>query len=213
MPATMDAPAAQQLVGGLLLPRPLAGHPGLELGNTLAGWDPRRGRSLDGAREYLVDYAHLVALARGLDLLGPTVARELHRRAEADPAGAARVLGQARRLRSDLYAALVRRADREALERLSAVLSRASAGRSLVAMTPAGARWEQRDPGLRLPLDLLADQARRLLEDPAVTAVRTCPGDRCGWLFLDPRGQRRWCVMSLCGNRAKVRAHRQRAGE
>ncbi|HET7305552.1 MAG TPA: CGNR zinc finger domain-containing protein [Segeticoccus sp.] len=37
-----------------------------------------------------------------------------------------------------------------------------------------------------------------------------CPGDDCGWLFLNPGGRRRWCSMSPCGNRAKVAAHARR---
>jgi len=39
--------------------------------------------------------------------------------------------------------------------------------------------------------------------------IRTC--GRCGWLFLDSSrgGRRRWCSMSICGNREKARRHRQ----
>ena len=40
--------------------------------------------------------------------------------------------------------------------------------------------------------------------------VKACPGDDCGWLFLDRSGRRRWCSMDSCGNRAKVRAHAAR---
>jgi predicted RNA-binding Zn ribbon-like protein len=43
--------------------------------------------------------------------------------------------------------------------------------------------------------------------------VKACPGDSCGWLFLDPRGRRRWCIMATCGNRSKVRAHAARQHE
>src|SRR6478736_4345946 len=44
----------------------------------------------------------------------------------------------------------------------------------------------------------------------AVEAVHACPGNDCGWLFLDPRNRRRWCSMAVCGNRAKARAHARR---
>lgn len=39
--------------------------------------------------------------------------------------------------------------------------------------------------------------------------VKMCPGDNCGWLFLDEskNERRRWCSMDLCGNRAKARRH------
>lgn len=50
-----------------------------------------------------------------------------------------------------------------------------------------------------------------------INAVFTLPHDRiracgrCGWLFLDSSrgGRRRWCSMSICGNREKARRHRQ----
>ncbi|WP_460667277.1 CGNR zinc finger domain-containing protein [Kocuria himachalensis] len=42
--------------------------------------------------------------------------------------------------------------------------------------------------------------------------VRDCAGQDCDLIFYDgsAAGARRWCSMSRCGNRAKVRAHRAR---
>ena len=42
-----------------------------------------------------------------------------------------------------------------------------------------------------------------------------CEGSRCTLIFADhTRGQRRrWCSTAVCGNRAKVAAHRQRKKE
>jgi predicted RNA-binding Zn ribbon-like protein len=45
------------------------------------------------------------------------------------------------------------------------------------------------------------------LTTPVSRGVRACPGAGCGWLFYDPRGRRRWCVMAVCGNRAKAARH------
>jgi predicted RNA-binding Zn ribbon-like protein len=100
------------------------------------------------------------------------------------------------------------------LPRLNSALTRAAAARHIEATTARGPRWGFGEVGLRLPLLALAWQAHRLLDSDGVAGVgadrvRACPGAGCGWLFLDPRGQRRWCVMSLCGNRAKARRHRQ----
>ena len=41
---------------------------------------------------------------------------------------------------------------------------------------------------------------------------RICANDGCGWAFEDTSrgGRRRWCEMSSCGNRAKVRRFRSR---
>jgi len=42
--------------------------------------------------------------------------------------------------------------------------------------------------------------------------VKACEGDACSLVFADhTRGHaRRWCSMAICGNRAKVAAHRKR---
>ncbi|GAA0813115.1 CGNR zinc finger domain-containing protein [Spirilliplanes yamanashiensis] len=44
--------------------------------------------------------------------------------------------------------------------------------------------------------------------------VRRCGGERCALIYLDTSrpGNRRWCSMERCGNRAKVRTHRRRDG-
>jgi predicted RNA-binding Zn ribbon-like protein len=41
---------------------------------------------------------------------------------------------------------------------------------------------------------------------------RICANDTCQWLFFDESrpGNRRWCDMATCGNRAKARRHRER---
>src|SRR5438552_17853114 len=58
-------------------------------------------------------------------------------------------------------------------------------------------------PIVRATADLLT--TAHLLEH-----VRQCEGDRCGWLFINStkNHSRRWCVMSHCGNVAKVRRFR-----
>jgi predicted RNA-binding Zn ribbon-like protein len=45
------------------------------------------------------------------------------------------------------------------------------------------------------------------------TFVKACEGQACMLLFLDRtrRRARRWCSMSVCGNRAKQAAFRTRA--
>jgi predicted RNA-binding Zn ribbon-like protein len=45
--------------------------------------------------------------------------------------------------------------------------------------------------------------------------VKACEGHHCTLIFADhTRGhRRRWCSTAVCGNRAKVAAHRQRLKE
>ena len=56
-------------------------------------------------------------------------------------------------------------------------------------------------PVLWSAADLLAGRRRGHL--------RQCANPECRWMFLDDSksGDRRWCTMSACGNRAKARRH------
>ncbi|TMF35809.1 MAG: hypothetical protein E6I26_09495 [Chloroflexi bacterium] len=64
------------------------------------------------------------------------------------------------------------------------------------------------------------DDALARIAEPVVRAlgtghddrIRICANDTCQWLFYDESrtGQRRWCNMATCGNRAKARRHRER---
>jgi predicted RNA-binding Zn ribbon-like protein len=51
-----------------------------------------------------------------------------------------------------------------------------------------------------------------LLQSDAVDRLHQCGGPTCTWMFVDTSrsGRRKWCSMRDCGNRAKVRAYRQR---
>ena len=55
----------------------------------------------------------------------------------------------------------------------------------------------------------MADAAH-LLTTGRPERIREWPGaGGCGWLFYDTslNGERRWCSMEVCGNRAKGRRH------
>lgn len=60
---------------------------------------------------------------------------------------------------------------------------------------------------------ILAISAATLLTDANETGrVKMCPGEKCGWHFVDEsrNGRRQWCSMELCGNRAKAKRFYQR---
>jgi predicted RNA-binding Zn ribbon-like protein len=64
--------------------------------------------------------------------------------------------------------------------------------------------WPARDP--RRIRYAVATDAIALLQDPSrLKRVSRCPGRGCGWLFLNASGRRRWCSMSTCGSREKMR--------
>ncbi len=57
---------------------------------------------------------------------------------------------------------------------------------------------------------LLASSAISILVDPGeLNRIKKCPGENCGWLFIDEtkNSRRIWCSMETCGNRAKASRH------
>ena len=185
------------VASGVLVPVPLAGDAALELCNTFAGWGE------DAGREYLLSYEHLVVWASERGFVGGSEAIEVARVARARPGEAARVLERAKRLRAAFFAVAAGEAtdeDRAAVAReveLAASTARLEWGLQ-------GAAWIL-PATLELPLLAVARRIGSFVLDPI--RVGRCPGSRCGWLFADPRGRRRWCSMATCGNRAKARRH------
>jgi predicted RNA-binding Zn ribbon-like protein len=191
--------------GDLRLPKRVSGHVALDFVNTWAGWNDGRGG------DWLSDYTVLAAWAGYVELLdGDGVAR-LRRLARRAPTEAGESLLRARTLRTSLHAAALDPSNVRALTTVSSFL-RASSEQGRLRPGPDGpARWVLgRGAGLDLPTLLVARHAEQLLTGPDVQLVRACPGEGCGWLFLDRRGRRRWCVMEVCGNRAKARTYAQR---
>ena len=70
-------------------------------------------------------------------------------------------------------------------------------------------RWRSPD-ALLLPI---ARAMAQLVCEEDFQYIKACEGHRCTLMFVDrTRGRaRRWCSMSVCGNRAKQAAHRERA--
>jgi predicted RNA-binding Zn ribbon-like protein len=48
--------------------------------------------------------------------------------------------------------------------------------------------------------------------DGTWTRLKACVAHQCRWVYYDhsPAGRSRWCTMSICGSRAKMRAYRSR---
>jgi predicted RNA-binding Zn ribbon-like protein len=73
--------------------------------------------------------------------------------------------------------------------------------------------WASDDPR-RIRFAAAVSAVELLSDAEQLARVRVCPGNNCGWLFLDATGRRRWCSMQTCGSRAKMRrryARRQAA--
>jgi predicted RNA-binding Zn ribbon-like protein len=194
-------PRYQRSVDGLVLPASIADEAALDFCNTRAGWNSAE------PREYLTSYDHLVVWAREAGLIEAPVAARLRRGA----ATGEEVLERALALRGALYRACTDPEDVAAWYDVAAVASAAASAAVLSREAPPGRRWAiPESTGLELPLLELGRASGDLLASTDLNAVRSCPGRDCDWLFLDPRGRRRWCTMAVCGNRAKARRHAAR---
>ncbi|QIP02166.1 CGNR zinc finger domain-containing protein [Bradyrhizobium symbiodeficiens] len=69
-------------------------------------------------------------------------------------------------------------------------------------------RWRSPD-SLLLPI---GEAMAKFVCDEDFSDVKACEGHNCTMLFADHtrRRARRWCIMAVCGNRAKQAAHRIR---
>ena len=72
--------------------------------------------------------------------------------------------------------------------------------------------WKPRRDFQAAILGPITLSALTLLMEKDLSRTKRCAGRECGWLFFDAtkNKSRRWCEMSVCGNRAKVRVARAR---
>jgi predicted RNA-binding Zn ribbon-like protein len=72
--------------------------------------------------------------------------------------------------------------------------------------------WESARFPVAAILGPIALSAVGVLSQTDLSRIKQCPGEDCGWLFVDrtKNGARRWCEMEVCGNRAKQKRLRAR---
>ena len=211
-----ERPAARMnLVGGRLC---------LDFVNTVGGWnpDPARGNNDHYAAvaraDKLNDYFDLLAWSLHTKLLGKGETQALAREAGRRDKEAAATLRRAVALRGAIYgacAAIIHGSRPRAsdLDLLNQELNVAH-GRVRLGVDEENFVWEWTDAKNALDRMLwrIADSAAEMLTTDDLTRLRGCPGEDCGWLFLDisKNSRRQWCDMHTCGNLAKVRRFRQR---
>jgi predicted RNA-binding Zn ribbon-like protein len=190
---------------------------------------------VDTQVEWIASGEDLIAWLLQAGLVAPAVVAEL--RKKATPGDFDAVAAQARKLREWFRGFVnahrgkpVRPKAIQELEPLNRVLVRDEEFGQVVARETVRKKFVQSKPdespvsGLvwspqrrwRSPDALLfpiAHAMARLVCEEDFRHVKACEGHRCTLLFVDrTRGRvRRWCSMSVCGNRAKQAAHRERA--
>ncbi|WP_433545114.1 CGNR zinc finger domain-containing protein [Streptomyces sp. CA-294286] len=164
----------------------LAGHPALDLVNTVA-WrtdETRRADRVSGPEEW-----RAWAARAGLGAL-----------VGSDPDGLIR-------LRAVLGEILDAHTERAPLPSAAwEVFRRMVLSAHRYAHVPAELPLRREPAGLT---DALALRAEELLSGPSVDRIGRCEGPGCGWFFLDRTrgGNRRWCSSADCGNRDRARRH------
>jgi predicted RNA-binding Zn ribbon-like protein len=130
----------------------------------------------------------------------------------APPAVGAHELAAARELRGAVYAVFraIAEGREPGPEPLDALAGFHAAAVARARLVPAGERYALAWDGE--VLGPLAAAAVDLLRHGPLDRVKLC--DACPWLFLDlsRNHSRRWCSMSECGSRLKMRRYRARKG-
>ena len=191
----------------------IGGHPAIDFVNTVEGrYGPDEINYLDAPDRFLA-----WAAKAGLFRWGGT---QEEGRSDKGCDADWRIWRKAMRLRDDLHRTFMSVAcdqelPEEALKNLSKMGQWAGARLQLVSVH--GTLRQQPEVSLSVgerALVMLTADAAGLLTSDAMAGVKKCANDRCDWIFLDQskNGRRRWCRMEACGNREKVRRHRERAG-
>ena len=141
---------------------------------------------------------------------------------QTDPQSARALLAKAQRLQASLaeiFAALLRKeaVPRDWVESINEVLRITEGHDELFHQNGTWAlEFVAREGGLDWLLAAIARSAAELISEGASARIRVCSNPSCGLLFYDNSRtrRRRWCSMSICGNRHKVAAfsRRQSAG-
>ncbi|SEM22732.1 ABATE domain-containing protein [Bradyrhizobium sp. OK095] len=143
-------------------------------------------------------------------------------KARALPGELDKVADQARALREWFRGFVVQHAGRpltakalHELGPLNSLLARDESFRQIVPRHDEGGLALQRMRRWRSPESLLLPVGEALAKfvcEEDFSDVKACEGHSCTMLFADHtrRRARRWCIMAVCGNRAKQAAHRSR---
>ena len=126
-------------------------------------------------------------------------------------------LNQAREARELLYSLFFTHVhgqplSKARLARLAQFAAVAYGAASLQPVDDGSVEWHWSRSELSTIRHLAVVSAIDLLRNSPSPRLKQCPGEHCGWFFLDntKRGNRRWCSMSECGQEAKDERRRAR---
>ncbi len=192
--------ATIKLVGGRL---------SLDFVNT-ADW-----RNIDGHLEYINSYGELISWGGHAGALSDFEVNLLGQEAERHPGEAKGVYESAMKLRGALLEIFHHRCRGESPAEGNLKIFNHAISKAMSHLTLSMEKgrfcwdWSGKVPALDKVLWPVVKDAADLLTSEISGRIRSCAGERCGWLFLDTsrNRSRRWCDMKECGNRAKVKRH------
>jgi predicted RNA-binding Zn ribbon-like protein len=195
---------------------PLPAEP-VDAERVLAFVNTLSGRPTSAPVERLASYEALVGWAREQHLISAAAADRLTGEARKHPHQAAAVLARAKDFREALngLAAAIdagRQPHADVLKTIGECLASAYANGRLVPHEGALQWVASAEDDLDRVLWEIARAAGRLVVSPRLARVRACAASDCGWWFVDDtkNRSRRWCDMTLCGNREKLRRFRSK---
>jgi predicted RNA-binding Zn ribbon-like protein len=165
-----------------------------------------------------LSWEELIGFLQATQIVSPERGEELLALTESDPQSAFELLKRAQRLRNSLRLAFdslakKQRISRESIEPVNEIL-RVTEGHDELVESARSWRIEYvaRESSLDWLLAAVARSAAELITEGEATRVRLCANPACTLFFYDNSRthRRRWCSMSLCGNRHKVAAFARR---
>jgi predicted RNA-binding Zn ribbon-like protein len=197
--------------GGLRTPEgilfePSGGNLALDFVNTVDS------RPTDHPNELLPNYNDLFSWARQTKVRSRLEELNLIKKADRHPAEgeAARKLAIAlRELLFQIFNNVIdgKKISEDTLSKWNKYIQRSNDSYQLV-KTKDGFSWECNADPLEFDAILwpVVHSAVELMTGPDIEKLRRCSAENCDWLFLDmsKAGNRLWCDMSICGNRAKA---------
>jgi predicted RNA-binding Zn ribbon-like protein len=165
-----------------------------------------------------LSWEELIGFLQATQIVSPERGEELLALTESDPQSAFGLLNRAQRLRDSqrrCFDSLAKkqRIPRESVEPVNEIL-RVTEGHDELVESSRSWRIEYvaRESSLDWLLAAVARSAAELITEGEATRVRLCANPACSLFFYDNSRthRRRWCSMSLCGNRHKVAAFARR---
>jgi predicted RNA-binding Zn ribbon-like protein len=165
-------------------------------------------------KELLKSYLNLARFGEDTGILSDLQVDRLMTKSMQYPEGAQNALESAIRMREAMHEVFWALVQSKPVPRASLMILNGyvkdSAQHMNVVSRDGHFEWEfdSTDSDFDAPLWPIARSAADLLASEQVQFVRACASKTCEWLFLDEskNHRRRWCDMTKCGNRAKVKS-------